>query len=73
MPAPRILSLQAAEGTQALLGMAVAVNWLRDAFIAAAKKHKVWDREKLLTPAVRPCAKRARTVSPSIAPSATSA
>ena len=41
MPAPRILLLPSAEGTQALLGLAAAVNWLRDAFIAAAKKHKV--------------------------------
>jgi catalase len=86
-----VVLLPSAEGTQALLGMAAAVNWLRDAFghlkaigfneeaqplfdkaavkpdaklgvvaldngrgldafIAAAKKHKIWDREKLVNP-----------------------
>ena len=86
-----VVLLPSAEGTQALLGMVAAVNWLRDAFghlkaigfneeaqplfdkaavkpdaklgvvvldngrgfdafIAAAKKHKIWDREKLVNP-----------------------
>jgi catalase len=86
-----VVLLPSAEGTAALLGMAAAVNWLRDAFghlkaigfneealplfakaaikpdaklgvvslkegrgldafIAAAKKHKIWDREKLVNP-----------------------
>ncbi|MGZ5909574.1 MAG: catalase [Reyranella sp.] len=86
-----VVLLPSTEGTQALLGMAAAVNWLRDAFghlkaigfneeaqplfdkaavkpdaklgvvaldngrgldafIAAAKKHKIWDREKLVNP-----------------------
>ena len=86
-----VVLLPSAEGTEALLGMAAAVNWLRDAFghlkaigyneeslplfakasikpdaklgvvsldngrgprrlHCRAKKHKIWDREKLVNP-----------------------